>query len=90
MSKGNAEVRFRANKEIHKLLEDLQKDLGLAEKTTGAKLLITLGEDRIKNITSYLDDITHPLTEQQFKDLFLHIKIRILQLRKQRKKNKKG
>ena len=90
MSKGNQEIRFRAKEEIHHLLEGLQNDLGLSEKTTGAKLLIVLGQDRINNIVSYIDDITHPLSEQQFNNLFLSIKIRILQIRKQRKKNKKS
>ena len=88
MSKGNPEIRFRASKEIHQLLNKLQEDLGLAEKTTGAKLLINLGNDRINNIVAYIDDITHPLTESQFNDLFLSLKIRIKQIRKQRKKNK--
>lgn len=90
MSKGNQEIRFRAKPEIHQVLDKLQEDLGLAEKTTGVKLLINLGIDRLDNTLSYLDDITHPLTDQQFKDFFLALKIRVLQIRKQRIKNKKG
>ena len=88
MSKGNQEIRFRASEEIHKIIEDTQKQLGALEKSAGAKLLIKLGDDRIKDVVNYIDSITHPLNPNQFEDFFLSLKIRIKQLRNERKKVK--
>jgi len=88
MSKGNQEIRFRASEEIHKIIENTQEQLGALEKSAGTKLLIKLGDDRIKDVVNYIDSITHPLNPNQFEDFFLSVKIRIKQLREQRKKIK--
>ena len=87
-TKGNQEIRFRADKEIHRIAEVLQDELGLNEKTSGIKLLIALGNDRIKDTVNYIDQITHPLNDRQFNDFFASLKIRIKQLRESRKKVK--
>tara|TARA_B100000315_G_scaffold232990_1_gene245771 strand:- start:96 stop:377 length:282 start_codon:yes stop_codon:yes gene_type:complete len=89
MSKGNPELRFRATPELHSQLERLQDELGLAEKVTGAKLLISLGDDKLNEVVDYIDGITHPLTEPQFEDLFSSIKIRVKQRRQARRHRKK-
>jgi len=81
MSKGNQEIRFRADHKIHSVLDELQSDLGLAKKSTGAAMLIHLGNERIKDVVAYLDSITHPLSDTQFQDLFLTLKIKLSQLR---------
>ena len=89
MSKGNPEVRFRCPPELDKVLNNIQCDLGLSEKTAGLKLLLVLGDDKINDIVNHIDSITHPLSETQFEQLFISLKIRVKQLRDQRKKAKK-
>lgn len=84
-SKGNPEIRFRASPEIHGIAEDMQNQLGLPDKSAGLKLLITLGNDRIVDVVNYIDGVTHPLTDRQFEDFFLSLKIRVRQARDQRK-----
>ena len=87
--KGNPEIRFRGSPELHSILDRLQDELGLSEKVTGAKLLISLGNDKVNDVVDYIDSITHPLTNPQFEDLFSTIKVRILQRRSARKQRKK-
>lgn len=88
MSKGNKEIRFRASPEIHKIVEDTQEEIQAIDKSAGAKLLLTLGNDKILDAVNYIDSITHPLTEAQFENFFLALKIRIKQLRNDRKRIK--
>lgn len=82
MSKGNQEIRFRASQEIHNIIESTQNEIQGSEKSAAAKLLIKLGDDRIKDVVNYVNSITHPLNDKQFNDFFLALKIRILQRRK--------
>lgn len=85
MGKGNQEIRFRADAETHIILETLQQENNLAEKSAIAKLLISLGNDRIKEAVIYIDSITHPLSDSQFDNFFLSLKIRLKQVRDEKK-----
>lgn len=89
MSKGNKEIRFRASDHIHLILDRLADQLGAPEKSLGAKLLINLGDERIKEVVNYVDNITHPLNNRQFEDFFLALKIRVKQKRESRSNIKK-
>ena len=89
MAKGNQELRFRADENLHSMVENTQKEIGAAEKSAAAKLLIQLGHDQVNNAVSYLDNITHPLSERQFEEMFLTLKIRVKQKRLERKNIKK-
>jgi len=88
MVRGNKELRFRASDELHEVLEKLKGELGAAEKSAAAKLLIKLGDDKILEVVNYFDSITHPLNNNQFEDFMLSVKIRVKQLRETRKKAK--
>lgn len=88
MTKGNNEIRFRAKDEIHAIGEQLQNELGIQERAAAYKLLIQLGNDQVKNAVNYLDSITHPLTNGQFENFMLALKIRVKQKREERKQRK--
>ena len=84
--RGNKEIRFRADPYIHELAEKLKLELGFTDKSAGLKLLIKLGDNKVKDVIKYLDDITHPLNDRQFENIFTVIKTNLKIIRNERKK----
>ena len=82
---GNKEIRFRASEQIHHTASQVQQELGLSDKSTAIKLLLSLGENRLNAIVENLYSLSTGLSDRQFCDMFSVLKVRCVQLRKDRK-----